>query len=166
MSCLTANISSSQSCTRLQSRGIHFCEPKQRWAPTAPSRSLTCVPAALFRQPSRYHAPLQLSSVLTQSAMERHKTPFICPLLWVQLLEVFLFLSQSHYSHYCKLISYTERALSAGQRRQEAAAHLSHDGLARRWIAWAIVRPRSLAGASGKSWVCTALQGKPFSLFT
>lgn len=84
----------------------------------------------------------------------------------MQLLEVFLFLSQSHYGHYCKLVSYTERALSAGQRRQEAAAHFSHDGLAGRWIAWAITGPRGLAGASRKSWLCTALQSKPFSLFT
>lgn len=72
--------------------------------------------------------PLQLSRVLKQSAMERHKMPFIHPLLSMCLLEVFIFLSQSHYGHYSKLISYMDRALSAGWRRQEAAAHFSRDG--------------------------------------
>lgn len=85
-------------------------------------------PQLLVRQPSRYCMPLQLSRVLKQSAMERHKMPFIHPLLSTCLLEVFIFLSQSHYGHYSKLISYMDRALSAGWRRQEAAAHFSRDG--------------------------------------
>lgn len=117
---------SSWCCTILQSR-IQSYEPKQGRAPTAPNRSLTCVSAALLRQPRGYRTPLCLLSVLMQSAMERHLRPFIHPPLSVQLFEVFLFLSRV--IMVTKLISYTERALSGEWRRQEAAAHFSHDGL-------------------------------------
>lgn len=94
------------------------------------------------------------------SATERHKVPFIRLLLSAWLLEVFLFLSQSHYVHYRKLICYTDRALSAAQRKQEATAHFSHDGLLGRWIA------KAVAGTSGKSWVYTDFWSKSIRLFT
>jgi len=100
------------------------------------------------------------SSILMLSATERRKVPFICLLLSAWLLEVFLFLSQSHYVHYRKLICYTDRALSAARRKQEATAHFSHDGLLGRWIA------KAVAGTSGKSWVYTAFWSKSIRLFT
>lgn len=55
-------------------------EASARSAHSAPQASYLR-PAALLSQRSGNRTPLQLSSVLVQSAMERHKTPFICPLL-------------------------------------------------------------------------------------
>lgn len=147
---------SSWSYTLLQPRRIQLCEPNQGWAPTAPHRSLSCVSATLLRQPSRHCTPFWLSSVLMPSTMERQMMayyPFI-PLCQYSSLKYFSFCPRV--IMVTKLISYTERALSGGWRRQEAAAHFSHDGLGVRWRASAILQPHGLAETARKSWACAA----------